>query len=290
MSSLVLSHWAWGRLHATEAHKFLLSAHQDGTRNSEIQSLAQLGAWGSRPGNLHRDLTNRYLKNNTLPEPQVFNVPYVTPKTLEVDNLEASAILPHDLFASIFHNHPLEFDEIFGVDDLPTFWRGASRSTGGVEAPGYGGHETVSWGCRGFSCLDVEGRSRGCGFLCPLQNGFVTFSCFCFLKFLFRAPRRDPRLAGHPVWREAGFKKWFLPLRVHGDGAEMMANDSVLVTNWTGLLAKGTTRNLSCFMAAWPYSITAKQAHHGSDTWRSIWKVLRWSFDALASGKHPSVD
>ena len=70
----------------------------------------------------------------------------------------------------------------------------------------------------------------------------------------------------------------------------MMANDSVLVTNWTGLLAKGTTRNLSCFMAAWPYSITAKQAHHGSDTWRSIWKVLRWSFDALASGKHPSVD
>ena len=70
----------------------------------------------------------------------------------------------------------------------------------------------------------------------------------------------------------------------------MMANDSVLVTNWTGLLAKGTTRNLACFMSAWPYSITAKQAHHGSDTWRSIWKVLRWSFDALTSGKHPSVD
>ena len=106
-------------------------------------------------------------------------------------------------------------------------------------------------------------------------------------------PRNDPKLAGHPIWREtAGERtKWFVPLRLHGDGAEMMANDSVLVTSFTGLLAKGTTRRLSCLMAAWPYSITAKAAHHaGNDTWKSIWKMLKWSLNALATGKHPMKD
>ena len=126
LSSLVLNHWAWGRLHATEAHRFILAGHQDGIRNDEVSSIAQLGAWGLRPGNLHRELTNRYLKSNTLPKPEVFRVPHVVPKTLEVAELDASAILPHD-FSDLFEHHTGEFEEIFGIKDMPAFWRGASR-------------------------------------------------------------------------------------------------------------------------------------------------------------------
>lgn len=70
----------------------------------------------------------------------------------------------------------------------------------------------------------------------------------------------------------------------------MINNDSVMVTTWTGLLAKGSTRDLCCFMAAFPYSITAKQKHHGADTWHATWDVLKWSFNAMATGKHPEVD
>ena len=35
--------------------------------------------------------------------------------------------MPHDIFASMFDRHRDEFDESFGVERLPEFWRGASR-------------------------------------------------------------------------------------------------------------------------------------------------------------------
>ncbi|CAK0870706.1 unnamed protein product, partial [Prorocentrum cordatum] len=68
LSTLVLRKWAWGYIHATEAHEYLLAAYKDGLDLvPEIAKVAQMGAWGSQPGSIHRALTTAYLKDNTFP-------------------------------------------------------------------------------------------------------------------------------------------------------------------------------------------------------------------------------
>eukprot|EP00959_Pyramimonas_sp_CCMP1952_P392308 8220656-Pyramimonas_sp.AAC.1 len=104
------------------------------------------------------------------------------------------------------------------------------------------------------------------------------------------AQRDDPRLKNHPVWKVRNHALFSIPLRVHGDGAEMQNNDSLMAVSFTSLLATGSTRQLNFFTAGWPYSTQAKQKHDHVDTWREIWKVLTWSFNALASGKFPTRD
>eukprot|EP00959_Pyramimonas_sp_CCMP1952_P123760 2587501-Pyramimonas_sp.AAC.1 len=81
-----------------------------------------------------------------------------------------------------------------------------------------------------------------------------------------------------------------IPLRVHGDGAEFLARDSMTSVSMTGLGAVGKTKALTLNLASFPLSICAKQNAHGKDSWNEIWKVLRWSFNALAEGRFPSVD
>ena len=127
LPSLVLSHWAWGRLHATGAHKFMLAAHQDGLKNDEVLSIAQMGAWGTQPSNIDRELTKKYLGNNTIPAPEVVRVPCLKPRTCEVEQGDCGIICPHDAFSALFHHHRDGFDEKFGVPDLGKFWDGASR-------------------------------------------------------------------------------------------------------------------------------------------------------------------
>eukprot|EP00959_Pyramimonas_sp_CCMP1952_P408895 8569037-Pyramimonas_sp.AAC.1 len=58
----------------------------------------------------------------------------------------------------------------------------------------------------------------------------------------------------------------------------------------TGLGAVGKTKAPTLNLVSFHLSICAKRAHHGSDSWREIWKILAWSLSALARGKHPAVD
>ena len=102
-------------------------------------------------------------------------------------------------------------------------------------------------------------------------------------------PRDDPRLRHHPLLDEPGYRDVFLPLKVHGDAAEFMDRDSLMVVSFTGMLGSGSTRDLAMYMASWPKSCTAKEATHGRDTWRTIWGCLCWSFRALHEGLHPRV-
>ena len=63
----------------------------------------------------------------------------------------------------------------------------------------------------------------------------------------------------HPVWKIPGYDKWCIPLRTHGDGGEILNNEPMMVLTFTGLLARGSTKELSMLMTAWPYHITAKK-------------------------------
>eukprot|EP00959_Pyramimonas_sp_CCMP1952_P357481 7485462-Pyramimonas_sp.AAC.1 len=75
------------------------------------------------------------------------------------------------------------------------------------------------------------------------------------------ASRDDPRMKNRPVWRVPNYSRCCIPLRIHGGGAEMQNNDSLMTASFTSLLALGSTRALSFLIAGWPYSTTLKQQH-----------------------------
>ena len=77
---------------------------------------------------------------------------------------------------------------------------------------------------------------------------------------------------------------------MHGDGGEILTDDSMMVITFSGLLARVSTRELTFLVSVWPYSVTAKQKHHDHDTWLDAWHVIQWSLNALARGRHPSRD
>eukprot|EP00959_Pyramimonas_sp_CCMP1952_P317896 6652561-Pyramimonas_sp.AAC.1 len=47
-------------------------------------------------------------------------------------------------------------------------------------------------------------------------------------EFWGGASRGDPRMKHHPVWLVPNYSRWCIPLRIHGDGAEMQNNDSLM--------------------------------------------------------------
>ena len=69
-----------------------------------------------------------------------------------------------------------------------------------------------------------------------------------------------------------------------------MTNESMMVITFSGVLARGQTKDVTFLLAVWPYSVTAKNRHHGKDTWADIFHVIRWSLNAMALGRHPARD
>ena len=80
-----------------------------------------------------------------------------------------------------------------------------------------------------------------------------------------------------------------VPLLLHGDGVEYVGTDSLEVLSIGPLLATGDSLDVLYAFALWPYSCTVK-SKTGQSTWQEPWKVFLWSFRALMSGKHPTVD
>ena len=94
----------------------------------------------------------------------------------------------------------------------------------------------------------------------------------------------DAKLKNHPMSLEKDWENTTIPLFVHGDGVEYSNNDNLLVFSW-GCLASNLPTLLSHWLlACFPKSCGKKE------TWQEIWKHLGWSFEALACGKHPTLD
>jgi hypothetical protein len=95
---------------------------------------------------------------------------------------------------------------------------------------------------------------------------------------------KDDRLAGHPMCLEKHWKTKVVPLMVHGDGVEYHNRDSLMVWSWGCMLAELPFLKQHMLLAAFPKSCTTPK------TWQPIWKWLKWSFEALGKGLHPTHD
>ena len=95
---------------------------------------------------------------------------------------------------------------------------------------------------------------------------------------------KDDRLEGHPMCLEKHWQLHSIPIFVYGDGVEYQTRDTMLVWSWGCFLGDMASMKQHQLLAAFPKSCTAK------DTWPTIWKYLKWSFEALGKGFHPTHD
>lgn len=122
----LLKQWSWGLIPATEVQRVAMAGYKDGLRHPEVVKLASLGQWGHYPGNIHGQL-HTILGTNYLPEPAVFPVSCVNPKTSAVTIADCAALLPHEWFSALYHRYNEEFHEMFGVERIGEFWGAARR-------------------------------------------------------------------------------------------------------------------------------------------------------------------
>ena len=94
----------------------------------------------------------------------------------------------------------------------------------------------------------------------------------------------DDKIINHPMCLEKPWRETTIPLFIHGGGVEFQSRDSLLVFSWGGVLGKGTSLKHHQLMAMWPKSCCT------ASTWGPIWQYLKWSFEALGKGLHPSKD
>ena len=96
----------------------------------------------------------------------------------------------------------------------------------------------------------------------------------------------DPHLHAHPLLEKGeGWQDRAIPLTLYGDGARFARVDSLESIAWSFLLSRESTWSKRYVCASF-----VKSAEWGKDTWRSIWLVLAWSFNAMFDGRHPESD
>ena len=100
----------------------------------------------------------------------------------------------------------------------------------------------------------------------------------------------DPRLQGHPMCEEEGWKKKFIPLWIHGDGVEFQNRDSLLVFSMGFLLCVLASLDSSVYLAGFPKSCTVAASAACAGTWFAIMKELHWSLLGCFFGKFPVTD
>ena len=233
LARLLTQKWGWGKLSAPEVQEIAHAAFQDGLRLAQVHNLASIGQWGIRPGNMQRDLLYHIGKLPLSQSTYMVDLKLNVKGTTWTDTT-CTLLLPHKLFASLFHFKPEAFKEfILGGDpsNIKTFWT----------------------------------------------------------KF-----KNHPLLTSRPSLQTRNdLLTGVVPLGLHGDGVQYMqvhrtGGKGLDVLSWSSMLSKGPTKFSNWLMVAIVKTVV-KTSGIGK-TWPKVWKVLEWSFDALAKGRWPETN
>ena len=102
--------------------------------------------------------------------------------------------------------------------------------------------------------------------------------------------RKDPRLQGHAMTKDANWQEIFIPLALHGDGVPVFqigkaATRSLDVCSFSSLFCTASSSLLSQMLL---YMVFAMNADDGTET--ELWRILLWSFYWLYKGTWPEID
>ena len=120
LATALLSLWAHGKLSGTQIRKLAHAACLDGCNHVELHDMAKTGNYGKVPGNIHRDLMCRFVKNVCVPEPMDLEVTCIDPKSLKKEKVLGSIFLPHIMFSELSKLD--NFHEIFPLEKVEQFW------------------------------------------------------------------------------------------------------------------------------------------------------------------------
>jgi len=122
----LLSLWAHGHLSAVAIRKLAEAAALDGLNHAELHDIRKAGNFGEYPGNVHRDIMTRFVKDLCVPEPMEIQVTCLDPKSLQKGKEKASIFLPHIMFSKLAALP--NFHEIFPLDKVQRFWNDVEKS------------------------------------------------------------------------------------------------------------------------------------------------------------------
>ena len=125
--------WSWGKISAAEVQREALRSHNDFQRTlssiplsedfmpKSLMRVAQLGHWGTHPGNVHREL-KYWLGETTIPAAHVITVPMaITKPTCGAEtsvDVDFPILFPHEILAHVYRNQPALFKQLYIAGDM----------------------------------------------------------------------------------------------------------------------------------------------------------------------------
>ena len=94
LATALLSLWAHGKISAITCRWLAECASLDGCTHPEINDIAKMGCHGKYPGNVHRDLLTRFVKDVSVPEPLQVPARCPEPKNLAKGGRRSSHLSP----------------------------------------------------------------------------------------------------------------------------------------------------------------------------------------------------
>ena len=119
----LLELWSQGKLSASQAVELAHLAQLEGAFSAEILTVAKCGNFSQCKGNCHRDMMQLFLNDLKLSNPWPVTVEVKDPKSQKLTTTEASVMLPHLLFSSLYEHYRDQFEELFAVKQCQSFWK-----------------------------------------------------------------------------------------------------------------------------------------------------------------------
>ena len=118
------------------------------------------------------------------------------------------------------------------------------------------------------------------------------------LPDFWTAFQKHPSMQAHPVQKQKDWKNKFIPLSIHGDEVPVMGigkiwSRSALSFSWSSMIANalgGQCADIMMFIWAVFEKFVAPSSSNKPGTMHTFWSLLRWSFEALWTGRWPTHD
>lgn len=123
LANVLLRLWVAGRLSAASLQQISEAAIADGCSHEELGVFASLGSWGSQVGNCSRDLKHYLCKSQQIKSKLGVHTQAKNTKSGLVEDVQASVLLPHVLFADLYAQYESNFHEVFGTQYVQEFWK-----------------------------------------------------------------------------------------------------------------------------------------------------------------------
>lgn len=139
LATHLLDAWSWGRMSAVEVQRIAACAAADGLNHRDVVVLSKLGSSGAHPNNVNKELIAKVRDMQALEALYSFKARYKIPGMgARIADVEHVALLPHQLFATMYESYHKTFvEQLLGGDLANTtkFWTAMRNHPSMVDHP-----------------------------------------------------------------------------------------------------------------------------------------------------------